>query len=132
MDTRTETTIWPTLVYADAPAALRFLTEAFGFKETLVVPGEGDGVVAHAEMRWPLGGGIMLGSVRADSILGEQHAGVASVCVYTDEPDALFARATAAGAEVALELDDTSYGARSFTVRDPEGNLWTFGTYKGA
>ena len=132
MDTRTETTIWPTLVYADAPAALRFLTEAFGFEETLVVPGEGDGVVAHAEMRWPLGGGIMLGSVRADSILGEQHAGVASVCVYTDEPDALFARATAAGAEVALGLEDTSYGARSFTVRDPEGNLWTFGTYRGA
>ena len=133
MTTRTiETTIWPTLVYADAPGALRFLAEAFGFEESLVVPREGDGVVAHAEMRWPLGGGIMLGSVRADSILGKEHAGVASVCVYTDEPDALFARATAAGAEVALGLEDTSYGARSFTVRDPEGNLWTFGTYKGA
>jgi uncharacterized glyoxalase superfamily protein PhnB len=128
----TEATVSPTLVYADAPAALRFLVEAFGFEETLVVPGEGEGVVAHAELRWPLGGGVMLGSVRQDSVLGEQHAGVASVYVVTDEPDALFARATAAGAEVVLGLQDTDYGSRTFTVKDPEGNLWSFGTYRGA
>jgi len=128
----TEATVWPTLVYRDAPAALRFLAEAFGFEETLVVPGDDEGVVAHAEMRWPLGGGIMLGSLRADSILGEKHAGAASVCVVTDEPDALFARATAAGTKVVLGLEDTHYGSRSFTVEDLEGNLWTFGTYRGA
>jgi uncharacterized glyoxalase superfamily protein PhnB len=128
----TEATVWPTLIYRDAPAALRFLTEAFGFEETLVVPGDGEDVVAHAEMRWPRGGGIMLGSVRTDALLGEQHSGVASVYVVTDEPDALFARATAAGAEVVVGLEDTSYGSRGFTVRDPEGNLWSFGTYRGA
>jgi uncharacterized glyoxalase superfamily protein PhnB len=128
----TEATVWPTLIYGDAPAALRFLTQAFGFEETLVVPGDGEDVVAHAEMRWPRGGGIMLGSVRTDALLGEQHAGVASVYVVTDEPDALFARATAAGAEVVVGLEDTSYGSRGFTVRDPEGNLWSFGTYRGA
>ena len=128
----TETTVWPTLVYADAPAALRFLSEAFGFEEALVVPGDGEGVVAHAELRWPLGGGVMLGSVRSDGLLGEQHAGVASVYVVTDEPDALFTRATAAGAEVVRELRDEDFGSRSFTVKDPEGNLWSFGTYRGA
>jgi uncharacterized glyoxalase superfamily protein PhnB len=128
----TRTTVWPTLIYRDAPAALRFLSEAFGFEESLVVPGDADGIVAHAEMRWPLGGGIMLGSVRSDSILGEKHVGAASVCVVSDEPDALFARATAAGAKVALGLEDTHYGARGFTVEDPEGNLWSFGTYQGA
>jgi uncharacterized glyoxalase superfamily protein PhnB len=133
MTTRTmEATVWPTLVYADAPAALRFLADAFGFEETLVVPGDGDGVVAHAELRWPLGGGVMLGSVRSDALLGEQHAGAGSVYVVTDEPDALFARSTAAGAQVVIGLDDTSYGSRGFTVRDPEGNLWSFGTYRGA
>jgi uncharacterized glyoxalase superfamily protein PhnB len=126
------TTVWPTLIYRDAPAGMEFLTEAFGFEETLVVPGEGDGVVAHAEMRWPLGGDIMLGSLRSDSVLGEKHVGAASVCVFTDEPDALYERATESGAKVVLGLEDTSYGARSFTVEDPEGNLWTFGTYKGA
>jgi uncharacterized glyoxalase superfamily protein PhnB len=126
------TTIWPELVYADAPAALRFLAEAFGFEETLVVPGEGEGAVAHAEMRWPLGGGIMLGSLRPDGMVGDRHTGAAAVCVFTDQPDALFDRATAAGAQVAIDLADTSYGARAFTVQDPEGNLWTFGTYRGA
>lgn len=128
----TEATVWPTLAYVDAPAALRFLAEAFGFEETLVVPGEREGVVVHAELRWPLGGGVMLGSIRSDGLLGEQHAGGASAYVVTDEPDALFARATAAGAEVVIGLEDTSYGSRGFTVRDPEGNLWSFGTYRGA
>jgi uncharacterized glyoxalase superfamily protein PhnB len=47
-------------------------------------------------------------------------------------PDALFARATAAGAEVVRGLKDEDYGSRGFTVRDPEGNHWSFGTYRGA
>jgi uncharacterized glyoxalase superfamily protein PhnB len=128
---KTDTVIWPTLIYADAPAALRWLADAFGFEEALVVPGEGEGVVAHAELRWPLGGGVMLGSIRGDGVLGEQHAGVASVYVVTDEPDGLFERATAAGAEIARELRNEDYGSRGFTARDPEGNLWSFGTYAG-
>ncbi len=41
------------------------------------------------------------------------------------------ARATAAGAEVVRELKDEDYGSRGFSVRDPEGNLWSFGTYRG-
>jgi uncharacterized glyoxalase superfamily protein PhnB len=129
---KTDTTVWPTLIYADAPAAVKWLGEAFGFEEALVVPGDGEGVVAHAELRWPLGGAVMLGSIRGDSVLGEQQAGSASVYVVTDEPDALFERATAAGAEVVMGLYDADYGSRGFTVKDPEGNLWSFGTYRGA
>ncbi|HEY1617203.1 MAG TPA: VOC family protein [Streptosporangiaceae bacterium] len=52
--------------------------------------------------------------------------------VVTAEPDALFGRATGAGATVVAGLHDTDYGSRDFTVRDPEGNLWAFGTYPGA
>jgi uncharacterized glyoxalase superfamily protein PhnB len=51
--------------------------------------------------------------------------------VVTDEPDALFARATAAGAQIVHGLNETDYGSRGFAVRDPEGNLWSFGTYRG-
>jgi uncharacterized glyoxalase superfamily protein PhnB len=51
--------------------------------------------------------------------------------VVTDDPDGLFARAVAAGAEVLRPLEDTDYGSREFAVRDPEGNLWSFGTYRG-
>jgi uncharacterized glyoxalase superfamily protein PhnB len=59
MDTHTQTavTLWPALRYTDAPAAIRFLTAAFGFTEALVVPGEADGAIAHAELGWPPGGG---------------------------------------------------------------------------
>ena len=40
-------------------------------------------------------------------------------------------RAVAAGAEVFHELEDQDYGSRDFAVKDPEGNLWNFGTYTG-
>ena len=125
-------TIWPALTYADAPAAIRFLVEAFGFVETLVVPGEGGREIAHAELRWPEGGGVMLGSTGNDNEFSQRKPGTTSTYVVTDGPDALFDRATAAGAEVVRDLRDEDYGSRGFTVRDPEGNLWSFGTYRGA
>jgi uncharacterized glyoxalase superfamily protein PhnB len=125
-------TIWPALAYADAPAAIRFLVEAFGFVETLVVPGDGGREIAHAELRWPEGGGVMLGSTGDDNEFSRRKPGMTSIYVVTDAPDALFDRATAAGAEVVRGLRDEDYGSRGFTVRDPEGNLWSFGTYRGA
>jgi len=58
--------------------------------------------------------------------------GFEEALVVTVEPDALFARATAHGAEVAQGLKDEDYGSRGFTVIDPEANFWSFGTYRGA
>jgi uncharacterized glyoxalase superfamily protein PhnB len=126
-------TIWPALRYDDAAAAVRFLVDVCGFEATLVVPGD-DGDVVHAELAWPLGGHVMLGSTKLQD---EAHRdlpgpGAGSVYVVTDEPDALFARMTAAGADVALGLRDEDFGSRGFTIRDPERNVWTFGTYRGA
>jgi uncharacterized glyoxalase superfamily protein PhnB len=124
--------VWPTLRARDARTLIRFLVDAFGFEETAVY-GEGN-TVDHAELSWPPGGGIMLGSVR-DSDADDNWTlapGSFGAYVVTDEPDALFARATAAGAEVLTGLHDTDYGSRDFAVRDPEGNRWSFGTYRGA
>ncbi len=124
--------VWPTLRARDARALIRFFVDAFGFEETAVY-GEGD-QVDHAELSWPPGGGIMLGSARpsdADDDWSLAPGGFGAY-VVTDEPDALFARATAAGAEVLTGLHDTDYGSRDFAVRDPEGNRWSFGTYRGA
>lgn len=123
------TAIWPCLIYADAPAAIRFLVEAFGFVETLVVPGESGREIEHAQLSWPEGGGVMLGSSSEGSPFG--RVTYCSNYVVTDHPDELFKRATDAGAEVVRELRDEDYGSRGFTVRDPEGNLWSFGTYRG-
>jgi uncharacterized glyoxalase superfamily protein PhnB len=135
-DTETTTntpTVWPVVTYKDAEAALRFLHDAFGFEETIVVRGEeGDGrPVHHAEMKWPLGGGVMFGSPRPPDD-DPFPRGPVSLYVVCDDPDALFDRATKAGAEVVLPLKDEDYGSRGFTARDPEGNVWTFGTYRGA
>jgi uncharacterized glyoxalase superfamily protein PhnB len=125
-------TIWPTHVYADAPGAIRFLVDAFGFEESIVVAGESDAVVEHAQLRWPEGGGVMLGSAnREGNEFSQRPTGAGSVYVVTDEPDKLFDRAIAAGAQLVRELRDEDYGSRGFSVRDPEGNIWSFGTYRG-
>jgi uncharacterized glyoxalase superfamily protein PhnB len=123
--------VWPTLRARDARALIRFLVDAFGFEETAVY-GEGD-IVHHAQLSWPPGGGVMLGS--ADRPDAEDRwplrPGSFGAYVVTDDPDGLFARATAAGAEVLSGLHETDYGSRDFAVRDPEGNRWSFGTYRG-
>ncbi|HVM01165.1 MAG TPA: VOC family protein [Acidimicrobiales bacterium] len=126
------TSVWPCLNYQDAHRAIAFLTEAFGFAATAVYEGGPERPVAHAELRWPGGGGVMLGSANPSGNEFERlPTGAASTYVVCDDPDGLFARATAAGAEVVRELRDEDYGSRGFTVRDPEGNLWSFGTYGG-
>jgi uncharacterized glyoxalase superfamily protein PhnB len=127
------THVWPVLTYKDAPAAITFLTEAFGFEARGVYTRDDDpSVVEHAEMRWPLGGGVMFGTAgKDDGPFAARQPGNDSVYVVCDDPDALFARATAAGATVVRGLVDEDYGSRGFSVRDPEGNLWSFGTYAG-
>lgn len=131
-DTRPATMLWPALRYRDAPAALRFLVEAFGFVEVVSYAGADDGTIAHAELAWPEGGGLMLGSVLPTSAIADVPPGTGSVYVVTSDPDGLFARATAAGAGVVREVTDQDYGSREFTVRDPEGVHWSFGSYAGA
>ncbi|MFJ1752831.1 VOC family protein [Kitasatospora sp. NPDC088134] len=123
--------VWPTLRARDARALIAFLVEAFGFEAT-AVHADGD-LVQHAQLSWPLGGGIMLGSARDEDPDDPWplHPGSFGAYVVTDDPDALFARAVAHGAEVTSPLHDTDYGSRDFAVRDPEGNRWSFGTYRG-
>jgi uncharacterized glyoxalase superfamily protein PhnB len=123
--------VWPALRYDDAPAAIRFLVDVLGFTETLVVP-DGD-LVAHAELRWPEGGAVMLGSVRPpDGVHDAMKPGTGAVYVVTDHVDDVHAKAKVAGAEITAELTDTDYGSHTFSLRDPEGTAWTFGSYRGA
>ena len=128
----TTTGLWPTLRAHDPRALIRFLVDAFGFVE-VVVHGDGDRV-DHAELAWPLGGGLMLGGVRPtdpDDPCAQPRPGAAGAYVVTDDLDALHARAVAAGATVLREPFDTDYGSRDAAFRDPEGNVWSFGTYAG-
>jgi uncharacterized glyoxalase superfamily protein PhnB len=123
-------TVWPGLRARDARGLIKFLVEAFGFVE-VVTYGEGD-TVDHAQLAWPLGGGIMLGTARDDpDDTWPIRPGTAGIYVVTDDPDRLYERATAAGAEVVRKMSDEDYGSRGFSVKDPEGNHWSFGTYRG-
>jgi len=122
--------VWPTLRATDARALIKFLVEAFGFEETAVY-GEGDRV-DHAQLSWPLGGGIMLGSAdRGPEDKWSLKPGSFGAYVVADDIDALHTRAAKAGAEIIRPPQDTDYGSHEFAARDPEGNLWSFGTYRG-
>lgn len=128
-------TVWPALRARDARDLIRFLVDAFGFEENVVYGDQPDGsgdVVVHAQLDWPEGGGIMLGSVRdVPDDPWPVEPGSFGCYVVTADPDAVHARAVAAGAEVITALHETDYGSRDFAVRDPEGNRWSFGTYRG-
>ena len=132
MTSERATFVWPTLRYRDAPAAIRFLVDTFGFEEVAVYSSDDGSVVEHAELRWPRGGGVMLGSVRDDSTIAGLPAGTGGIYVVTDDPDGLYARVLAAGVPITGELRDEDYGSRGFTCQDPEGVFWSFGTYAGA
>lgn len=126
-------TVWPCLVFRDARGTADFLVRAFGFELTAMYARDDDpSVIEHAELRLPQGGGIMFGSAGKGGGLPERRTpGTESVYVVCSDPDALYERAIAAGAETIAGLKDEDYGSRGFTVADPEGNYWSFGTYRG-
>jgi uncharacterized glyoxalase superfamily protein PhnB len=119
--------ISPSLRYRDAPRAIEFLEQAFGFKRQMVMEGE-NGTIAHAELAYG-DGMVMLGTDRGDDKYGS-HVGQGWNYVVVEDADAHYAQAKAAGAEIVAELEDQDYGSRDYSARDFEGNLWSFGTYR--
>ncbi|HEY1518628.1 MAG TPA: VOC family protein [Solirubrobacteraceae bacterium] len=123
--------IFPAVRYADADAGVAFLTSAFGATEKAVHRGP-DGVIHHAELA--LGDGlVMVGQHSAEGWLGGEAprplSSTVSIYVTIADPDGHHAVAREAGAQIVRELQDMDYGSREYSVRDPEGNLWSFGTY---
>jgi len=124
--------IFPALRYRDAPAAIEWLERAFGFERLAVHPGP-DGTIAHAELVLD-GGVVMLGSVKPDAYGARSPREVGeisqSLYVCVRDADLHHARAAGAGAEVFRRPEDTFYGSREYSCRDPEGHVWSFGTYR--
>lgn len=125
--------IVPCLSCRDAPAAIEFLCDAFGFARKMVVEGP-NGTIAHAELT--LGNAmVMLGSIKDTEygrmVTSPREAGVCTQTIYliVPDPDAHHDRARVAGAEIVLPLTTQDYGGRDYTCRDLEGHVWTFGTY---
>jgi uncharacterized glyoxalase superfamily protein PhnB len=118
--------VYPTLRYTDAPGAIQFLVHAFGLSEEARIDNP-DGTVAHAELSWGQGV-VMLGSRHDEQ--GVFDPGRAVLYLSVDDPDAHHAAALRAGAEIVMPLTDQDYGSREYAARDPEGNIWSFGTYR--
>lgn len=133
MTTTAKPSLWLTLQAHDAPALIAFYTEAFGFSVHARYDEEGTDRVAHAELIWPEGvGGLMLGSHRPDGEWSTQP-GTAAAYVVVRDAAALHRRIVDhGGARSVGDLTEKDYGSSEFTVVDPEGNQWSFGTYPGA
>ncbi len=124
----------PCVSYKDATAAVEWLCRAFGLREHAVYRHE-DGQVVHAELSF--GDGLIMVSPEARGDFAkymgttERAGGIATQTIYiiVDDPDAHHDKAKAEGADIILELSDKEYGGRDYTCRDPEGNIWSFGTY---
>ncbi|MET9698033.1 VOC family protein [Streptomyces sp. NPDC006529] len=122
-------TIFPTLLYRDAQAAIKLLTEAFGFTQAAVYEGE-DGAVMHAELAYG-NGMVMLGSKGRGGVFDKAMAegGPAGVYIVVEDVDAHHRRAEEHGVEILMPPTDQDYGSRDYMARDAEGNIWSFGTY---
>lgn len=134
ISTPTRSTIIPALRYADAPAAIDWLCTVLGFERHAVYPGP-DGTIAHAELTLH-GGMVMLGSQKNDDFgrgfkAPKDLGGFATSSAYVVVPDAdvVYQRAQAVGAAISRPIEEMHYGSREFTLKDPEGHIWSIGTY---
>lgn len=131
---QTRCNVIPCMRYRDAPAAIDWLCTTFGFEATLVVPNE-DGTIAHAQLSFG-NSMIMLGSVfdtefgrlmKQPSEIGQFNT--QSSYLVVNDADKVYARVKEARGEILLDIKDEDYGGRGFTCRDPEGHIWSIGTY---
>lgn len=121
--------IWASVVSDDA-LRLRDWLLRLGFTEDLMIPGEQEGLVHHAQLDWPEGGRLLLSST------GERDTpcrpGTSSLHVVTSDPGTVMGRAISVGATIVHPLvNQTDYPSRDFTIADFDGNHWTFATFAG-
>jgi uncharacterized glyoxalase superfamily protein PhnB len=125
----------PSFRYKDAHAAIDWLERALGFTRKAVYDGP-DGTVGHAELVFG-NSMIMLGSQSNPSPMKAMLATPAETGGRVTSPmyllvadcEPVYAKAKAVGTEFVQELRTMDYGGRAFTVRDPEGYMWSFGEY---
>jgi PhnB protein len=115
--------LYPFLAVRDTDAAVAFYVEAFGatVSERFEAPGT---VVALLEID-----GMPFGVATEAPQLGTpspESAGATTVRVslHVDDPDAVAARAVAAGATEMFPVEDQPYGLRQGRVVDPFGHHW--------
>ncbi len=119
-------TVTPYLAIAGAAEALEFYKKAFGAKELSRAPLP-DGKLMHAEMKIGDTRVMMSDEFPGSPLRAPANAGTTTVMlhVYTKDVDKFWAQALAAGAKVAMPLDNMFWGERYGQLQDPFGHLWT-------
>jgi DNA-binding transcriptional MerR regulator len=116
------------LVYRDLEAMQRFLVDVFGFAAGPLHRSPTGAKVVHAEVY--VGDGVIWMHQESPHhrLASPATSGSASHCmaIDVDDVEAHYERTKAAGAEIAHEPADMPYGVREYSVRDPEGGLWSF------
>jgi uncharacterized glyoxalase superfamily protein PhnB len=113
--------VTPQIVINGAAEAIDFYKKAFGAED---LPGrmlDASGRILHAMIR--IGDSIIFLNDPMTEMGGPPPSPV-TLWVYTESVDSLFARATDAGAKVAMPLTDMFWGDRAATVTDRWGNRW--------
>lgn len=126
----------PSVRYKDAHAGIAWLERVLGFERQAVYDGP-EGTVAHAQLTFGETGMLMLGSATNASPMKhlfatpEEIGGRVTAPIYLVVKDCVpvWERVRAEGAEVMQELKEMDYGGKAFTVKDPEGYLWSVGEY---
>lgn len=135
MDSRSSTsTLTATVPYDDPAAAVRWLTEVLGLTETALYDGP-DGKPVFVQLAWRTG--VVFVSARAPVDSPWSKVGPSSIALAAEDAktvDRLYAQALAAGADIVRPVHVARKpmfpeGSHQFDVRDPEGNLWTVGTF---
>jgi uncharacterized glyoxalase superfamily protein PhnB len=117
--------VHPYLLYEDGESAIRFLTDAFGFREVDRAVGAAGGLHAELEVS-PGGGHIYLGQPPSGYRNPAEVGRTSLTHVLVDDADAHYERAKAAGATITEEPNDTPFGHRRYSCRDPQGHDWSF------
>lgn len=114
------------IVCSPCADAIEFYQRALGAEEIEPRMTGPDGSVGHAEIR--IGDTVIMladewpgGPTQAPTTLG---GSTAALFIYTDDVDALWDRAIAAGAEEVFPLELQFYGDKSGRLRDPFGHTW--------
>ena len=127
MSPERQQSVFPYLYYENGTEAIDFICEAFGFtvNDRQV---RSDGTLLHAEIAYD-GDGVRVGTPPggADGMAGSNHT--ASMFVRVADPEAHYAHAREAGAEIVDELEDQGYGL-AYCASDPEGRRWYFCAYE--
>lgn len=122
-------TLTPHLVVQDSRQLIDFYQRAFGAEPLALCSTDEQGHVMHARVR--IGDSIvMLNDEFPEQGVLAPQAGATPVTLhlYTEDVDAMFARAVAAGATVLMPPADMFWGDRYSMVTDPAGHRWAIAT----